>query len=132
MTGKELYDRALNLLSYKNADGTDNGDCTDMLSRAPDLINVLLAETFTLRQRLTTGNAISLEYLNSLEDTVPCEEPILGGVLPYGLAALLIAEEDKGLYKEMYDRYLINTNELKEKAVGVRHDIDDCYAYYGS
>lgn len=131
MTGKELYDLALQLLGFKNADGSENPDCMDLSSRAVSLTNILLAETLWLDRILKKDGEAVAEYLRTDRDEIACHSLLANGVLPYGLAALLVAEEDDRTYKIMYERYLLGIKELKEAAVGARHEIDDCYKYHG-
>ena len=131
MTGKEIYDLALNLLGCKNADGTDNPDCQDFCSRSPSLINILLAENQKLDRSLRGDNTAKILPIASLEDNVRCHELIAYGLLPFGLASLLIADEDADVARNLYDRYLINLKNIKESVTAVAHKISDCYRYYG-
>lgn len=129
MTGKELYELALELLACKNADGTHNEDCKDYMSRSVGLINILLAENIWLDRILRRDKSVLPVYINSLDDALRCNSSMARAVLPYGLAALLVADEDSNAYKLMTDRYLQSIKIMKEEAVGTRHDIADCYGY---
>ncbi|MBQ3196240.1 MAG: hypothetical protein IJB65_07235 [Clostridia bacterium] len=131
MTGKDIYDLALEILGYKNADGSDNEDCTDYLNRAVGLINILIAETLWLDRLLRQDKTAAPVYIHSVEDAVRCNGRLARGVLPFGLAALLAMEEDIQLYDRLYKRYLEEINGIKEEVAAVRHDICDCYAYHG-
>ncbi len=131
MTGEELYDLALQLLGYKNADGTDNADCDDLKNRAVGLINILLAENLTLDRMLRQDSTVMPTYIDSLEDKLHCHGRLIRAVLSYGLAALLVGEEDGAVYGIMRDKYLSGAKKVEEEAVGVRHGITDCYAYNG-
>lgn len=131
MKGKVIYDMAANLLGVKTVDGGDHADCTDYLSRAPDLINILIAETMYLDRRLKGDSEAEAVYISGLESEIAQDERLCYGVMPYGLAALLIAEEDGELYKIMREQYLLAVRRLEEAVVGKRHPIEDRYTYHG-
>lgn len=131
MTGKALYDSALALLACKNADGTDNPDCLDFSTRSVGLINILLAETLWLDRSLKKEATVEPGYITDLENDLLCHTLLATAALPYGLAALLVADEDEGLYNLMYTRFLKATHDLKETVSGTRHETDDCYSYRG-
>lgn len=131
MTGKEIYDLAAELLACKNADGSDNADCNDYVSRAPGLINILLAETLWLDRLLRQDKSVMPVYIRSVDDAVRCNGVLARSVLPYGLAALLAMEEDVQMYDRLHSRYREEISRIKEEVAGVRHDIGDCYGYNG-
>lgn len=131
MTGKDIYDLAVHLLGVKNSDGTDNPDCDDFVSRAPAIINILLAETQRLDRSLRSDRNARMIPLSSLDDSLRCHELIAYGLLPFGLASLLIADEDYELSRSLYDRYLINLKDIKESVTAITHQISDCYSYRG-
>ncbi|MBE6677444.1 MAG: hypothetical protein E7597_01435 [Ruminococcaceae bacterium] len=131
MTGKDIYDLAIELLGYKNADGSDNADCEDYLNRSVGLINILLAETLWLDRLLRQDKSASPVYISSVGDTVRCNGRLARGVLPFGLAAMLAMEEDIQLYDRLHKRYTDEINRTKEEVAGIRHDICDCYPYHG-
>lgn len=131
MTGKDIYDLALHLIGCKNADGTDNEDCADYKSRSAALINILLAENQKLDRSLRNDKSARIIPLLSLENNVRCHELIAYGLLPFGLASLLVAEENAELSASLYERYLLNLKSVKESVTAVVHQISDCYRYYG-
>lgn len=131
MTGKEIYDLALHLIACKNADGTDNPDCDDYKSRAVALINILAAENHRLDRSLRGDGSVRITPIETLDDAVRCHELVLYGLLPFGLASLLVAEEDAELSRSLYERYLVNLKSLKESVTAVAHQISDCYKYNG-
>ena len=131
MTGKDIYDLAINIIGFKNSDGTDNADCADFIPRAPAIINTLLAETQKLDRMLRSDNSVRMIPISALGDTVRCHELIAYGLLPFGLASLLIADEDAELSRSLYDRYLVNLTRIKESVTAITHQISDCYSYHG-
>lgn len=131
MTGKEIYDLAAHLLACKNSDGSDNADCADYTSRSPALINILMAENLRLDRSLRSDNSIRTVPITDLGEQVRCHELIAYGLLPFGLASLLIADENTELSRTLYERYLVNLKNIKESVAAVTHQISDCYRYYG-
>ncbi|MBR6593899.1 MAG: hypothetical protein IKK83_01765 [Clostridia bacterium] len=131
MKAKELYDLATNLLGVRSIDDGDHPDCADYLNRAPDLIGVLTAETLYLDRWLKKDSEVRAVYIESLEDELTQDERLCYGVLPYGLAALLIADEDTAIYKLMREHYLLAIRRLEETVTGRAHPIEDCYRYHG-
>ncbi len=131
MTGKDIYDIAINIIGYKNSNGSDNADCADFVNRSPAIINTLLAETQRLDRSLRSDGGSRMVPILALSDTVRCHELIAYGLLPFGLASLLIADEDYELSRSLYDRYLINLKSIKESVTAITHQISDCYSYHG-
>lgn len=131
MTGKNIYDYAAQLLACKNPNGSDNADCADYVSRAPSLISILLAENLGIDRILRADCDIRTKPISSLADEVDCHELLALSVLPFGLAALLVADEDSTLSKSLYEQYLRAIKTAKEAASSIRHEIEDCYKYNG-
>lgn len=131
MTALEIYDMAANLLACKNNDGSDNPDCEDYIARAPSLINILLAENIKLERLLSGDKKARPTPIAFMEDEVKCHELLAYDVLPYGLASLLVIDEDPELSNVLYERYLMNIKTLKETPSAVLHGIEDRYKYYG-
>ncbi len=131
MTGKDIYDIALHLIGLKTAEGNDHPDCTDLLNRSPALINVLMAENRKIDRSLRGDKEARSMPISTLDDTLHCHELVAYGLLPFGLASLLVADEDAELSRSLYERYLLNLKNIKESVTSVVHKISDCYAYYG-
>lgn len=131
MTGKNIYDYAAQLLACKNANGSDNADCADYVSRAPALISILLAENLSVNRLLRADSGLRAMPISSLAEEVDCHELLAVAVIPFGLAALLVADEDSTLSQSLYQRYLLNIKAVKETASSIRHEIEDCYKYNG-
>lgn len=98
MTGNDILERALDLCALHSGDVESElrGDLHDLKARAPALLNVLIAELTPLHERITRQRA-GIRTLRSMTETVPLHTGICGSLLPFRLAALLIAEEDREL-----------------------------------
>ena len=103
MTGKQLYDQALALL------GLEQEDVSWMEAHAADCINQMLSDHLHDQGmlRLTRGQRMldSAPVLSDLEEEIPYDEMFVRECFPYGLAALLIAEEDHTMFNWMMSEY---------------------------
>lgn len=107
MTGNDILERALDLCALHSGDAESDlrEDLRDLKARAPSLLNLLIAELTPLHERLTRKKT-EIRSLKALTETVNLHPGICGTVLPFRLAALLIADEDRELAEllEVYAR----------------------------
>ena len=96
MKAREIYRRALALLAEQD-DGAGY-DTEAFENCAPALINLLCTMLDELdlfiKCRDFRDNQVEPRQIESLEDEVPLHPVITSGVMPLGLAFLLIAEEN--------------------------------------
>ena len=130
MTGKDIYDLAAQLIGVTNADGSDNPDSEDLVSRSCGIINILLSENLPLDRALKGDRTAEAESITALSDAVLCHGLIACAVLPYGLASLLIAGEDAVLSRKLQDCYFLSRNQIMSSVSGRRHEIEDSYRAY--
>lgn len=102
MTGRELYARAVALL------GQNEQDVEYYEEIALELINQLLADYLWEHNALCYAAGRGDYYpcapeLLELEDEIPYEERMVRECFPYGLAAMLVADEDREEYNRMMD-----------------------------
>ncbi|MBQ2253446.1 MAG: hypothetical protein II328_05615 [Clostridia bacterium] len=110
MVAREIYLRALALLQEQDADGA--GYDTDAFeTSAPHLINLLcsLLDDLDLhiKGRRFHESQSEPRTIDTLDDEVLLHPVICAGVLPLGLAFLLISEEDTaraGLFFKLYEQ----------------------------
>lgn len=131
MTGRGIYELAIQLLACKNSNGSDNPDCADYVSRAPALISILLAENLKTDRLLRNDYSVRSLPISHLDEKVNCHDLVSHGILPFGLASLLVADEDPELSHSLYERYLINIKNIKETVTAISHQIADCYKFNG-
>ncbi|MDO4173311.1 MAG: hypothetical protein Q4D42_00980 [Eubacteriales bacterium] len=105
MTGKQLYEQALTLLGLEQ-------EQVDYLERmAVGCINQLLYDRNDAQNALlqvqngTTARRMSAIPLDSLEEEIPYDERFVQECFPYGLAALLIAEDDRTMFNWLMSEY---------------------------
>ncbi len=111
-TAHEIYTRSLALLGQKNGANTQ-----DFEERAPSLINCLIAELSELDLAMKGKEPFdqaSVFQIHSLEEEVGMEDAITLSLLPMGLAALLIQEEEP-------DRALFFRNLYQQEREMLRH-----------
>ncbi len=88
----EVYKRSLALIGERESQESES-----LKERAVELINVLLAQLHPL-DRFLRGEKVnegeSIPQILTLEDTLLLQEQILFTVMPLGLAAYLLGEEE--------------------------------------
>lgn len=115
MTGREVYKLALALLAQEEQ------EASDYESRAADLINVLLPQMLAAQNIYRTSRGeeklACAQTIEGLEDELELSEPFARSVLPYGLATLLILEEDSSRAAYFNGVYLENMGTLATASV---------------
>lgn len=109
MTGKELFDIALDLCGLRKADGNLPNDTDDLQQRAISLINLVLAENAEIDCRIRRIEHRT-SVINSLEDRLDCCDIVASSVLPYGLARLFLLGEDDALASNFHNLYIDSRN----------------------
>lgn len=124
MTGRTIFERALSLCDLRGAGAALPADLADLEVRGLDFLNVLIAENVMLDRRLT-GEVRPLQEVASLEETVALSEKLCA-LLAYGMASLLMAEEDPSLCGILDARYRAARNALladgKSRVHAIRED----------
>ena len=110
LTGRTIFERALSLCGLRGSGDALPSDLADLEVRGLDFLNGLIAENTMLNRRLT-GHVHPLQELTGLEETVALSERLCA-VLAYGLAALMMAEEDPSLYGILDARYRAGRQQL--------------------
>lgn len=114
MTCKEIYDITMALMDEMK----DNKDVNssfevdyeqnrDYQARTPGILTILQTQVVMYLKKF--GNDIdTLEPLTTMEDEVDLDQNICTGVLPYGLAARLLGQEDTTMSYYFNDLYNSN------------------------
>ena len=126
MTGKDIFDRAMDLCALRGASDSMPDDLGDLQARAVGLINTAAGELHALDERLRKKKCLTV-YLRTLEETVDMHNDICNAVLPYKLAALLIAEEDRDLYAVLLYHAEAAVKRLLADGTARRHAIVEVY-----
>lgn len=88
-TAKEILHRSLTLLGEEAGENTESFE-----TRAVTLMNVLLSQISVINEAAPADGAF-VPQIRGLEDEVGGEDAVALSLLPLGLAALLIEEEDE-------------------------------------
>jgi hypothetical protein len=130
LKAQEIFEQAMDLCALRGSDGDGEpmlpGDLTDLAVRAVGILNVLMGELHSLEERLT-GKERPYARIYGLEETVDLCEGICRCVLPYRLAAALIAEEDGELYRVLLHHADEAVKGLLSHGVAHRHSILEVY-----
>ncbi len=104
MTGNELLNLALDICGLRKEDGQIPEDVSDLKQRALAAINIVLAENAVTDCRIRKCEH-KVASLSSLDDTIDCSAVIASSVLPYGVARLLMLNEDEAFARALGSVY---------------------------
>nr|DAX69602.1 MAG TPA: hypothetical protein [Caudoviricetes sp.] len=93
MTGQEMFEKALKLLSYTEPDGSSD---SSLVMRALSIINAVYADIFFIFENE------GFTPLYSLSDEIGLPERVLRDVMPYGVAMHLALGEGDGLNEQVF------------------------------
>lgn len=95
-TVQAVFDIAIRLVDAQNeaTGGTLTADTKVFALRTPSLLNSLLDRVYPASTTCLAGGRPICPKVSSMEDPLELDERLCTGVLPYGLAGLLLSEED--------------------------------------
>ena len=134
-TVQGIFDRAVHLMDAQNEStgATDTTDTHEYALRTPNIINVLLDQVYPYSDTypaLTDGSVgrPSLPSVTNLEDGLDLDDYICRNVLPFGLAGLLLTEENPTQANFFWQTYLENLNTAKSRLPsGGIESVEDVY-----
>lgn len=140
ITGMDVFQRAITLMDELNDEGKyRHDDTTEYLNRTLPILNILQGElyfysdTFPKWQDWDTGRRPVLRPIESLYDTIDLDDYCAGTVMPYGLAAHLLLDENPtaaGYFQQRYEELLRRLmNGIGKLATS--EDIEDVYGPVG-
>ena len=115
----------MDLCALRDNSGSVPADCNDLAQRAPTLINLLIAENAFLDSLLKKAEPVITE-ISALSDTIELS-PAFCSSLPYGLAYLLIENEDPALSAVFRSRYEKETAKIRSRLKGTLKEIREVY-----
>ena len=132
-TVRSVFDIAIHLMDAQNAatGGTDTADTREYALRTPSLINSLLDRVYRFSDTFAAGEKGKrgvCRKVSAMEDVLDLDEGICTAVLPYGLAALLLSEENPSLANFFYGTFV---TELREFGVALAAEIEPVEDVYG-
>lgn len=114
---QQVFDTAIHLMDEQNATNgnTMTGDTEEYRLRTISILNAIMPRLYPYSDTYTVGESGRpscplLSYASGfdkpdLSQVVPLDDTLSVGVLPYGLAAHLIAGENEELSRWFMDRY---------------------------
>lgn len=136
-TVQDVFDIAIRLMDAQNEStgSTDTADTKEYKLRTPSLVNSLLDRVYpgsdTYTAAATAGKRPVCPKIAAMEDTLELDERICTGVLPYGLAGLLLTEENPTLSDFFWQTFLEQLDEAKRGIPAEIGAIEDVYGGFG-
>lgn len=132
-TGKDIFDMAITLMGELDDSGkTDYADTQEYKNRAVNILNVLRGEVFqysdTYQDAMDeTGRRPVSTILESLDDYLDIDDVLAQTVLPYGLAAHLLLDENDAMAAFFQQRYEELLKKIGAKIPSSWESITDVY-----
>ena len=119
-TVHDVFDMAMHLMDAQNEStgATQTTDTHEYELRTPNILNTLLDQVYPYSDTYpeqTNGMRPSLVSVTSLDDYLDLDDYICRNVLPYGLAGLLLTEENPTQANFFWQTYLENLNTAKSR-----------------
>ena len=134
-TGQDIFEKAITLMGELSDSGqADWGDTQEYKFRTLNILNVLRGEvypysdTYRNQRRLYPGKRPVCEALTSLDDEIGIDDGLAQTVLPYGLAAALMLDENDAMAAFFQQRY---EELLRKLGSGVPSEWDAITDVYG-
>lgn len=130
-TGTEIYEAALVLM-----DANNDADTSEYESKALSIINILRGELYPYSDTFDTtaeGRPIC-PIMTDLDDTVGLDDYICQTVMPYGMAAHLLLDENPTSASFFNQRYIELLNMLRSgigRPTSGSEEIEDAYSSNG-
>jgi hypothetical protein len=118
MTCQEIYDITMALMDEMLNNGdVDYASTKDYTARTPGILTILQTQV-VMYLKGTGANVDSLNPLSSMTDEVDLDQDICTGVLPYGLAARLLGQEDSAMSSYFNQLYANGLADSKDSVDG--------------
>lgn len=137
-TVQDVFDIAIRIIDAQNesSGSTNTADTREYMLRTPSLLNSILdrcypaSDTYQDALKATApGKRPVCPKVFEMTDTIDLDERICTGVLPYGLAGLLLQEENPEVADFNWQTFLAQLDEAKS---GLPSMISDIESPYGS
>lgn len=131
-TAKWVFEKAMSLMdSLAEGSGiADIADNTEYKNRTISILNILRMECFPFSdtyQITTPGKRPVCPEIVSIDDEIHLDDALAQGVLPYGLAAHLLVDENPDTASFFNQRYEQLLNAMKVGLPATEGDITDVY-----
>lgn len=131
-TVQEVFDIAIRLMDAQNEStgATETADTKEYRLRTPSLLNSILDQVYPASDTyLPVGKGLRpvCQKVFAMTDTLDLDERICIGVLPYGLAGLLLTEENPTLANFFWQTFLEQLSAAKAGIPAEIEGIEDAY-----
>ena len=135
-TVQDIFDIAIRLIDAQNEStgSTKTADTKEYELRTQSLLNSILdraypaSDTYAAAQEAAEpGKRPVCQKVSAMSDTVDMDERLCTGVLPYGLAGLLLTEENPTLADFFWQTFLEQLNAAMRSLPSEIGDIEDVY-----
>ena len=139
-TVQDIFDISIRLIDAQNEStgSTRTADTKEYELRTPSLLNSILdraypaSDTYAAAQEEAgSGKRPVCPKVSGMTDTVNMDERICTGVLPYGLAGLLLTEENPTLAEFFWQTFLEQLDAAMKGLPSEIGGIEDMYGGFG-
>ena len=139
-TVQDIFDIAIRLIDAQSEStgSTKTADTKEYELRAPSLLNSILdraypaSDTYAAAQEEAGPRKRPVcPKVSAMSDAVDMDERICTGVLPYGLAGLLLTEENPTLAEFLWQTFLEQLDAAMRSMPSEIGDIEDVYGGFG-
>lgn len=132
ITAQEVFDRAIHLMDEQNeyTGKTDTVDTAEYKGRTLSILNVLRGELYPFSDTFTDGEPGKRSICEKIPDftsAIGLDDYICESVMPYGLAATLMMQENPVSANFFQQRYDELKSLLARGMPAVSEDIEDVY-----
>lgn len=141
-TVQEVFDIAVRLMDAQNEStgSTDTADTKEYRLRTPSLLNSILDRAYPASDTYPRQSGADLAAegmrpvcpkVRTMEDEIGLDERLCTGVLPYGLAGLLLTEENPTLANFFWQTFLEQLEAARQGLTGTAEGVEDWYGFMG-
>lgn len=132
-TVQTVFDIAIRLMDAQNEStgSTETADTKEYKLRTPSLLNSILDRAYPASDNWPEAadrKRPICPKISAMTDEIDLDERICTGILPYGLAGLLLTEENRVLSNFFWQTFL---EQLEEAKRGIPSGIDSVEDVYG-
>ena len=129
---QEIFETAIALMDELDEEGNaDTQDTAEYKNRTVMILNILSQELYPYSDTYDTptdSSRSTTHFMRTMEDYPDLDDYICGAILPYGLAAHLLMEEDPTAANFFQQRYEDLKQKLREGRLAASEDIEDVYS----
>ena len=133
-TVQDVFDIAIRLMDAQNEStgSTETADTKEYRVRTPPLLNSILDRAYPASDNWPEAEARKRPVcpkVTAMTDVIGLDERIGTGILPYGLAGLLLTEENPVLANFFWQTFLEQLDEAKRGVPSGIDSIEDVYGF---